>query len=170
MLSSLCTCYPPFPPPLSSILPRWTNPTNTAKVILTVMCTCAPLLPLTSSSPSSSSRYARPFRWKLLMTNPHVLQSPPSISLADRLTHVISRFSSLVYRCSFVGPIYQAKLTTDNLCSSPHPFKHKIKVVLFCLISMSGIKTVNMCVPESQPTKTYGRKEDRRGREGKWCH
>jgi len=25
---------------------------------------------------------------------------------------------------------------------------------------------MNMCVPESQPTKTYGRKEDRRGREG----
>src|SRR5260370_21002430 len=31
MLSYLCTCFPPFPPPLSAIPPRRTNPTNTAK-------------------------------------------------------------------------------------------------------------------------------------------
>ncbi len=34
---------------------------------------------------------------------PSRLAEPPSMFLADRLTHVISRLSSLVYKCPFVG-------------------------------------------------------------------
>ena len=82
-LSSLRTNYPPSPFPTPSTSTSTPNPENTVRAILTVMCTCAPFLPLPPSSPSplSSSCYARPFNLNLLITNFHVLQGPFCLSL-----------------------------------------------------------------------------------------
>src|SRR5258707_13868859 len=145
MLSYLCTCFPPFPPPLSALPPRRTNPTNTIKVILTVMCTCAPLLPPKSHLTSILATLRSALPLEIADDQPSRLAKPPSISLADRLMHVISRLSFICIQV-FVRRSHLPKitLTTDKLCSSPHPFK-QLKAILFWLVSMSNIKTMSMC-------------------------
>jgi len=75
-LSSLRTSYP------TSTSTSTSNPTNTVKVMLSVMCTCPPLL---SPTPFLALPWIlitlRPFCLNLLITNPHVLQGRPCPSL-----------------------------------------------------------------------------------------
>lgn len=96
-LIPLPTPYRPYPSPTSTSSP---NPQTPPKPWLLSRVHEVSLLPIPHPhpplSPLSSSRYARPFCSKLLTTNPHVLETP-SLSLADRLTQVISRFFCHLY-------------------------------------------------------------------------